>query len=51
MEKKGSSMPKLDIDKIAENQFDFDASGHYSRTDVFQLSGNEKEQKHLVWEK
>lgn len=44
-------MPKIDIDKITENQFDFYASGHYSRTDVFQLSVNEKEHKNLVWEK
>lgn len=41
---------ELDLDQIAESQFDFDVSGHYARPDVFQLTVNEKEQKTVVWE-
>lgn len=41
---------ELDLDQIAESQFDFDVAGHYSRPDVFQLSVNEKAQKTVVWE-
>ncbi|KAA0959171.1 carbon-nitrogen hydrolase family protein [Planococcus sp. ANT_H30] len=40
---------ELDLDQIAESQFDFDVSGHYARPDVFQLSVNEKAQKNVVW--
>jgi nitrilase len=32
----------LDLDEIGRGKFDFDAAGHYSRPDVFQLIVNEK---------
>lgn len=41
---------ELDLDQIAESQFDFDVTGHYARPDVFQLSVNEKAQKNVVWD-
>lgn len=39
----------LNLDQIAEAQFDFDVVGHYARPDVFQLVVNEEEQKNTVW--
>ncbi|WP_277621519.1 carbon-nitrogen hydrolase family protein [Indiicoccus explosivorum] len=42
---------ELDMDKIAESRFDFDAVGHYSRPDIFQLTVNEKKQENVNWEK
>lgn len=41
----------INLDKIAESQFDFDVVGHYSRPDVFQLVVNEEEQKNTIWKK
>ncbi|WP_019415570.1 carbon-nitrogen hydrolase family protein [Paenisporosarcina sp. TG20] len=41
----------LNLDKIAESQFDFDGMGHYSRPDVFQLIVNEKKQENVIWNK
>lgn len=41
----------IDLDKIAESQFDFDVVGHYSRKDVFQLIVNEKKQENVIWNK
>ncbi|PWA12336.1 nitrilase [Pueribacillus theae] len=41
----------INLDKIAEAQFDFDVVGHYSRPDVFQLTVNEQEQKNTIWKK
>ena len=35
---------ELDLDEIARGKFDFDAVGHYSRPDVFQLKVNEEPQ-------
>jgi nitrilase len=35
----------LDLDDIGRGKFDFDATGHYSRPDVFQLSVNEAPMK------
>ncbi|MBP1970811.1 putative amidohydrolase [Virgibacillus natechei] len=35
----------LDLDKIAERNFDFYVVGHYSRPDVFQLKVNEKSRR------
>ena len=32
---------ELDMGKIAQGKFDFDAAGHYARPDVFQLVVNE----------
>ncbi|ONK21808.1 nitrilase [Bacillus sp. VT-16-64] len=40
---------EIDLDKIAEAQFDFDVVGHYARPDIFQLTVNEQEQKNTVW--
>jgi nitrilase len=40
----------LDLDKIAEAQFDFDPVGHYARPDVFQLKVNERKQTNLLIE-
>jgi len=31
----------LDLDEIGRAKFDFDATGHYSRPDIFQLTVNE----------
>ena len=39
----------IDLNKIAEAQFDFDVVGHYSRPDIFQLNVNEREQKNTIW--
>lgn len=35
----------LDLDQIAQSQFDFDVVGHYSRPDVFQLTVNDERKK------
>jgi nitrilase len=35
----------LDLDEIARGKFDFDAVGHYSRPDIFQLKVNEEPQR------
>lgn len=40
----------IDLDKIAESQFDFDVMGHYSRPDIFQLTVNKKKQTNVIWE-
>jgi nitrilase len=32
---------ELDLDEIARGKYDFDATGHYARPDVFQLTVNE----------
>src|SRR5690625_4859183 len=42
---------EIDLDKIAEAQFDFDVVGHYARPDVFQLQVNEKKQENVIWNK
>ncbi|MEH6942420.1 carbon-nitrogen hydrolase family protein [Bacillus sp. JJ722] len=39
----------INLDKIAESQFDFDVVGHYARPDIFQLTVNEKRQDSVVW--
>lgn len=39
----------INLDRIAEAQFDFDVVGHYSRPDIFQLTVNEEEQKNVIW--
>jgi len=36
---------ELDLDDIARGKYDFDATGHYARPDVFQLSVNESPQR------
>jgi nitrilase len=36
---------ELDLDQIARGKFDFDAVGHYSRPDIFQLKVNEEPQR------
>ena len=41
----------INLDRIAEAQFDFDVVGHYARPDVFQLIVNEGEQKNAIWKK
>lgn len=40
----------INLNKIAEAQFDFDVVGHYSRPDIFQLIVNEKKQKNVIWD-
>ena len=35
----------LDLDQVARGKYDFDAAGHYSRPDVFQLKVNEEPQR------
>jgi nitrilase len=35
----------LDLDQIAQSQFDFDVVGHYSRPDVFQRTVNDERKK------
>ncbi|WP_409304862.1 carbon-nitrogen hydrolase family protein [Peribacillus sp. SCS-155] len=39
----------LDLRDIAFSQFDFDASGHYSRPDIFQLHVNEQKKENVKW--
>lgn len=41
----------INLDQIAESQFDFDVVGHYSRPDIFQLVVNEKKQENVIWNK
>jgi nitrilase len=36
---------ELDLNEIARGKYDFDAAGHYSRPDVFQLKVNEEPQR------
>ncbi len=38
----------IDLNRIAEAQFDFDVVGHYARPDVFQLVVNEKKQENVI---
>ena len=38
----------LDLDEIGRGKFDFDAAGHYSRPDVFELIVNEKPMSAVV---
>ena len=35
----------LDLDQVVRGKYDFDAAGHYSRPDVFQLKVNEEAQR------
>jgi nitrilase len=35
----------LDLDQVVRGKYDFDAAGHYSRPDVFQLKVNEEPQR------
>jgi len=39
---------ELDLDEIARGKFDFDAVGHYSRPDIFQLKVNEEPQQPVL---
>lgn len=41
---------ELDLRQVAQGQFDFDAMGHYSRPDVFQLIVNTKKKTNVVWQ-
>ncbi|CAN5779335.1 carbon-nitrogen hydrolase family protein [soil metagenome] len=41
----------LDLDDIARAKFDFDATGHYARPDIFQLTVNERETKPVTLRK
>ncbi|QQK75684.1 carbon-nitrogen hydrolase family protein [Salicibibacter cibarius] len=41
----------INLNKIAEGQFDFDVVGHYARPDVFQLIVNEEKQENTIWKK
>ncbi len=40
----------LDLDDIARGKFDFDATGHYGRPDVFELRVNRARQRCVVFE-
>lgn len=40
----------LNMDEIAEGKYDFDATGHYSRPDLFSLRVNESEQRSVARE-
>ncbi len=40
----------LDMDDIARGKFDFDATGHYGRPDVFELRVNRARQRSVVFE-
>ncbi|MBQ5587623.1 MAG: carbon-nitrogen hydrolase family protein [Selenomonadales bacterium] len=40
----------LDLGQVAQGQFDFDAMGHYSRPDVFQLIVNTKKKTNVIWQ-
>ncbi|GGG59656.1 carbon-nitrogen hydrolase family protein [Paenibacillus radicis (ex Gao et al. 2016)] len=44
-DQEGIMMSTLDLSQIAQSRFDFDAVGHYSRPDVFQLVVNDKKQE------
>ncbi|MFC5647658.1 carbon-nitrogen hydrolase family protein [Paenibacillus solisilvae] len=41
----GILMATLDLSEITQSRFDFDAVGHYSRPDIFQLIVNDKKQE------
>lgn len=40
----------LDLGQVAQGQFDFDAMGHYSRPDVFQLIVNTRKKTNVIWQ-
>ncbi|NBD23154.1 carbon-nitrogen hydrolase family protein [Paenibacillus glycinis] len=44
-DREGILFAELDLSQVAESRFDFDAVGHYSRPDVFQLVVNERKQE------
>ncbi|WP_042162059.1 carbon-nitrogen hydrolase family protein [Paenibacillus gorillae] len=44
-DQEGIMMATLDLSQVAQSRFDFDAVGHYSRPDVFQLVVNDKKQE------
>jgi len=39
----------MDLDEIARARFDFDVTGHYARTDVFQLHVDRRPKPAVVW--
>lgn len=41
-------LAELDMDDIIRGKFDFDATGHYGRPDVFRVTVNEQETKAVV---
>jgi len=41
----------LDMGEIARGKYDFDATGHYARPDVFQLHVNERPALPVVFER
>lgn len=43
-DREGLLLADLDLAEIAQSRFDFDATGHYSRPDVFQLVVNDRRQ-------
>ncbi|TBL74513.1 carbon-nitrogen hydrolase family protein [Paenibacillus thalictri] len=45
MNQEGILIATLDLRQIAQSRFDFDAVGHYSRPDIFQLTVNDKKQR------
>ncbi|MEI7026782.1 carbon-nitrogen hydrolase family protein [Paenibacillus sp. y28] len=49
-DQEGLLIADLDMSLVAQSRFDFDAVGHYSRPDVFQLRVNEAVQKHVQFE-
>jgi nitrilase len=48
-DEEGLLVADLDLDEVTRGRFDFDASGHYARPDLFTLVVDRREQQPVTW--